>query len=59
MKETKHRMAGNIFTMYFHQRMVFRIQWLSNSAGRKQVVQLENGSPRHFVEEPGVREISM
>ena len=26
MEKTNHRIAGNIFTMYFHQRMVFRIQ---------------------------------
>ena len=30
-----------------------------NSAGRKQVVQLEKGSPRYFVEEQCVSEISM
>ena len=26
MKKTNHRIGRNIFTMYFHQRMVFRIQ---------------------------------
>ena len=35
MEKTNHRIAGNIFTMYFHQRVVFRIQWLSKLSRKK------------------------
>ena len=59
MKKTKRRMAGNIFTMYFFKGWYSENNELSKLGRKKTVVQLENGSSKHIMEELCVSEISI